>query len=99
MEFDEELMIPDKSLSINEGAITVLGWQSCNDKKSYTNAMLKALCKEFDFDLDTPFEDYPQHIQMSMSVKDDSSALQSPRSRTLVPPVVSRPSMPNRLTP
>ena len=64
MEFDEELMIPDKSLSINEGAITVLGWQSCNDKKSYTNAMLKALCKEFDFDLDTPFEDYPQHIQM-----------------------------------
>lgn len=64
MEFDEELMIPNKSLSINEGAITVLGWQSCNDKKSYTNAMLKALCKEFDFDLDTPFEDYPQHIQM-----------------------------------
>ena len=62
MEFDEDLMIPDKSLSINEGAITVLGWQSCNDKKSYTNAMLRALCREFNFDLDTPFEEYPQNI-------------------------------------
>ena len=55
MEFDEELMIPDMSLSINEGAIVVLGWQSCNDKKSFTNALLTALSKKFNFDLDTPF--------------------------------------------
>ena len=62
MEFDEELMIPDKSLSINEGAIIVMGWQSSNDKKSFTNAMLRALAKKFDFSLDTPFEDYPKDI-------------------------------------
>lgn len=63
MEFDSDLMIPDKSLSINEGAIVVLGWQSANDKKSFTNAILQALCKRFDFDLDTPFQDYPKDIQ------------------------------------
>ncbi len=57
MEFDIDLMIPDKSLSINEGAITVLGWQSCADKGSFTNAILQALCKEYDFSLDTPFEE------------------------------------------
>ena len=63
MEFDEELMIPDKSLSINQGAITVMGWQSCNDGKSFSNAILKALCTQYDFDLDTPFEDYPQEVK------------------------------------
>ena len=62
MEFDEDLMIPDKRLSINEGAITVMGWQSCADKSSFTNAILRALAKEYNFDLDTPFEDYPQTI-------------------------------------
>jgi len=63
MEFDEELMIPDRSLSINQGAITVMGWQSCNDGKSFSNAILKALCTEYEFDLDTPFEQYPEKIQ------------------------------------
>jgi excinuclease ABC subunit A len=63
MEFDAELMIPDRSLSINEGAITVMGWQSCADKGSFTNAVLQALCKEYKFDLDTPFQDYPEKIQ------------------------------------
>lgn len=63
MAFDEELMIPDKSVSINDGAITVMGWQSCNDKKSFTNALLRALAEEFHFDLDTKFEDYPKKIQ------------------------------------
>ncbi len=63
MEFDEELMIPDKSLSINQGAIVVTGWQSCADKGSFTNATLQALCKEYEFDLDTPWEQYPEEIQ------------------------------------
>ncbi len=63
MEFDIDLMIPDKRLSINEGAITVIGWQSCNSKGSFTNATLQALCKAYDFDLDTPFQDYPEKIQ------------------------------------
>ena len=63
MEFDVDLMIPDKSLSINEGAIVVLGWQSANDGKSFTNAILRALCKKYNFDLDTPFEKYPKKIQ------------------------------------
>lgn len=63
MEFDVDLMIPDKSLSINQGAISVTGWQSCADKKSFTNALLQALCKEYHFDLDTPFEKYPEKIQ------------------------------------
>ena len=62
MEFDEDLMIPDKRLSISEGAITVMGWQSCTDKKSFTYAILDALSKEYDFSLDTPFEDYPKEI-------------------------------------
>mgnify|MGYP002570466202 FL=1 len=60
MEFDPDLMIPDQSLSINDGAIVVLGWQSCNDGKSYSNAILKALSAEYGFSLDTPFQDYPQ---------------------------------------
>ncbi|MCI9125973.1 MAG: excinuclease ABC subunit UvrA [Eubacterium sp.] len=63
MEFDINLMIPDKSLSINEGAIAVLGWQSANDGKSFSNAILQALCKRYGFDLDTPFEKYPENIQ------------------------------------
>ncbi len=62
MEFDEELMIPDKSLSISQGAITVMGWQSCTDKGSFTHAILEALSKEYDFSLDTPFEEYPDLI-------------------------------------
>ena len=60
MEFDEDLMIPDKRLS--EGAITVMGWQSCTDKKSFTYAILDALSKEYGFSLDTPFEDYPKEV-------------------------------------
>ena len=63
MEFDPELMIPDRSLSILDGAIAVMGWQSCTDKGSFTRAILDALAKEYDFSLDTPFEEYPQHIQ------------------------------------
>ena len=63
MEFDPELMIPDKSLSISQGAIVVMGWQSCTDKSSFTYAILSALCKEYDFSLDTPFQDYPKKIQ------------------------------------
>ena len=62
MEFDENLMIPDPSLSINQGAIVVLGWQSCTDKGSFTRAILDALAKEYHFDLDTPFEAYPKEI-------------------------------------
>ena len=57
MEFDEDLMIPDKRLSISEGAITVMGWQSCTDKKSFTYAILDALSKEYDFSLDTPLSE------------------------------------------
>ncbi len=63
MEFDPELMIPDQSLSINEGAIVVMGWQSANDEGSFTNAILKALAKEYKFDLDTPFKKYPAAIK------------------------------------
>lgn len=62
MEFDEDLMIPDKSLSIAGGAIAVMGWQSCTDKNSYTRAILDALANEYQFSLDTPFEDYPKKI-------------------------------------
>ena len=62
MEFDEDLMIPDKSLSIMEGAVAVLGWQSCTDKGSFTRAILDALSKEYHFSLDTPFQDYPKEI-------------------------------------
>ena len=63
MEFDEDLMIPDKSLSISQGAIAVMGWQSCTDKGSFTRAILEALAREYDFSLDTPFQDYPQKIK------------------------------------
>lgn len=63
MEFDPELMIPDRTKSINEGAITVLGWQSCQQPGSFANAILQALAKEYGFDLDTSFEDYPEKVQ------------------------------------
>ena len=63
MEFDVELMIPEPSLSIDEGAIVVLGWQSCTDKGSYTRAILDALAKEYDFRLDVPFESYPEKVK------------------------------------
>lgn len=62
MEFDEDLMIPDKTVSIADGAITVLGWQSCTDKSSYTRAILDALAEEYDFSLSTPFCEYPKKI-------------------------------------
>ena len=63
MEFDVDLMIPDKSLSISEGAITVMGWQSCTDKGSFTRAILDALANEYHFSLDTPFQDYSEEIK------------------------------------
>ena len=63
MEFDVDLMIPDKSLSIADGAIKVIGWQSCTDPKSYTRAILDALAEDYGFDLNTPFEDLPEDIQ------------------------------------
>ena len=62
MEFDERLMIPDPSLSIEEGAIAVTGWQSCQTKGSFTRSILDALCEEYHFDLSTPFQDYPKKI-------------------------------------
>ncbi len=63
MEFDEDLMIPDKTLSIADGAIVVIGWQSCTDKGSYTRAILDALAEEYQFDLHTPYEELPQDIR------------------------------------
>ena len=63
MEFDEDLMIPDKSLAISEGAIQVMGWQSCTDSSSYTYATLQALSQGYGFDLNTPFKDLPKDIQ------------------------------------
>ena len=63
MEFDVDLMIPDKKLSINEGAIAVLGWQSCTTRGSFSRAILDALAREYDFSLDTPFCEYPKKIQ------------------------------------
>ena len=63
MEFDVDLMIPDKRLSINEGAIQAMGWQSCNDPKSFTYAILSALSKAYNFSLDTPFGEYPDEIK------------------------------------
>ena len=63
MEFDIDLMIPDRSLSIQDGAIVVTGWQSCTDKGSFTRAILDALAKEYQFDLATPFQELPQHVQ------------------------------------
>ena len=63
MEFDIDLMIPDQTLSIDEGAIVVMGWQSCTDEKSFTRAILNALAQEYHFSLSTPFEDYPEKIK------------------------------------
>ena len=63
MEFDEELMIPDKRLSLAEGAIQVMGWQSSSDPSSYTYAILKALAEEYDFDLNTPYEELPEAVR------------------------------------
>ncbi len=63
MEFDEDLMIPDKSLSLNEGAIVVMGWQSSNKEGSFTNATLKALAKAYKFSLDTPYQDLPENVR------------------------------------
>ena len=63
MEFDENLMIPDKTLSISEGAIQVMGWQSCTDPSSYTYAILKALSEGYGFSLDTPYKDLPKEIR------------------------------------
>ncbi len=63
MEFDIDLMIPDKSLSILEGAIAVTGWQSCTSEGSFSRAILDALAREYDFSLATPFEDYPEKIK------------------------------------
>ena len=63
MEFDEDLMIPDKSLSIAEGAIQVLGWQSCTDPSSYTFAILKALSETYGFDLNTPYQELPEKVR------------------------------------
>ncbi len=63
MEFDVDLMIPDQSLSIEDGAIAVMGWQSCTDKSSYTHAILEALSKEYEFSLDTPFEQYSDQVR------------------------------------
>ncbi len=73
MEFDVELMIPDMSKSIKQGAIVVMGWQSCADKGSFTNAMLRALCDRFHFDLDTPFEQYPEEIKEILLYGTDES--------------------------
>ncbi len=63
MEFDIDLIIPDKSLSVNEGAIAVMGWQSSNDKSSFTNALLRALSEEYGFDLDTPYAELPDKVR------------------------------------
>ena len=63
MEFDVDLMIPDQSLSIDEGAIAVTGWQSCREKGSFTRAILETLCKEYNFSLSTPFEEYPEKVK------------------------------------
>ena len=63
MEFDEDLMIPDKSLSIAGGAIQVMGWQSCTDPSSYTYATLKALSEEYGFDLNTPYQELDEEIR------------------------------------
>ncbi|KSV57880.1 excinuclease ABC subunit UvrA [Acetivibrio ethanolgignens] len=63
MEFDEELMIPDDSLSLAEGAVAVLGWQSATDPRSYTRAILDALAAEYGFDLNTPYRELPEHIR------------------------------------
>ena len=71
MEFDMDLIVPNQSLSINQGAITVPGWQSCNDTSSFTYAILSALTKEYDFDLDTPYENYPETIKSILAYGTD----------------------------
>ncbi len=63
MEFDADLIIPDKSVSLRDGAITVMGWQSSGDSGSFTNAVLQALAREYQFSLDTPFEELPEKVQ------------------------------------
>ena len=63
MEFDEDLMLPDQSLSFNEGVVTVMGWQSSSDPKSYTHAILEALAREYGFSLDTPYQDLPEEVR------------------------------------
>ena len=63
MEFDEDLMIPDKSLSFNEGCVQVMGWQSSNKSTSFAHALLEALAKEYDFSLDTPYKNLPENIR------------------------------------
>ena len=73
MEFDADLMIPDKKLSINQKAIVVNGWQSCHEKGSFTNAILMALCDTFGFDLDTPFDEYPEDIKQLLLYGTDRS--------------------------
>jgi len=73
MEFDVDLMIPDRSLSINQKAIVVNGWQSCGEKGSFTNAILNALCEKYGFNLDTPFEQYPEEIQNILVYGTDTS--------------------------
>lgn len=88
MEFDEDLMIPDKSLSINEGAIVVTGWQSCTDKSSFTHAILEALCKEYHFDLDTPFEQYRRKSRIFYCV-----GLMEKKSRSIIKDNVGKGSM------
>ena len=75
MEFDVELMIPDQRLSIEEGAIQVMGWQSCTDKSSFTYAILKALTEEYHFDLDTPFKDYPDEVKHAILYGTDGKQL------------------------
>ena len=76
MEFDEDLMIPDKNLSIMQGAIQVMGWQSCTDKNSFTYATLVALMDEYDFDLETPFKDYPDRVKYAILHGTDGKKLQ-----------------------
>ena len=63
MEFDEDLMLPDQSLSFSEGVVTVMGWQSSSDPKSYTHAILEALAREYGFSLDTPYRDLPEEVR------------------------------------
>ena len=76
MEFSPQLMIPDESLSINEGAIVAMGWQSANKSSSFTNAVLQALAKKYKFDLDTPFQDYPTRIKHILLYGTDGEEVQ-----------------------
>ena len=75
MEFDEELMIPDKSLSIAEGAIQVMGWQSCTEPSSFAHAILKALTEEYHFSLETPYGEYPEEIRRVLIYGTDGKEL------------------------